>query len=151
MIHITNIYVIITINKPTLWQCGEELKSYACLSTSALLILFNNNNNIEVSYIDKILLSLSWSPLPPLPPISIYSTLTIHNTLFFTSKEETKILRIVPVFKWDNLVAHTVQSACNAGHSSSTPESGRSWEGNGNLLQYSSLENPMEWGAYWAI
>ena len=108
MINIANIYVIITIHKPTLWQCGEELKSYACLSTSALLILFNNNNNIEISYIDKILLSLSWSPLSPLPPISIYSTLTIHNTLFFTSKEETKIC-IVPVFKWDSLVAHKVR------------------------------------------
>ena len=109
MINITNIYVIITINKPTLWQCREELKSYACLSTSALLILFNNNN-IEVSYIDKILLSLSSSPLSPLPPISIYLTLTIHNTLFFTSKKETKILCIVPVFKWDSLVTHTVKS-----------------------------------------
>lgn len=110
MINITHIYVIITINKATLWQCGEELKSYACLSTSALLILFNNNNNIKVSYIDKILLSLSSSPLSPLPPISIYLTLTIHNTVFFTSKEETKILCIVPVFKWDSLVTHTVKS-----------------------------------------
>ena len=47
MINIANIYVIITINKPTLWQCGEEVKSYACLSTSASLILFSDNNNIE--------------------------------------------------------------------------------------------------------
>ena len=67
-------------------------------------------NNIEVSYIDKILLSLSSSPLSPLPPISIYSTLTIHNAIFFTSKEETKILCTVPVFKWNTLVAHTIKS-----------------------------------------
>ena len=32
------------------------------------------------------------------------------------------------------------------------PESGRSpGEGNGNLLQYSCLENPMDRGAWWAI
>ena len=31
------------------------------------------------------------------------------------------------------------------------PESGRSpGEGNGNLLQYSCLENPMDRGAWWA-
>ena len=36
-------------------------------------------------------------------------------------------------------------SACNAGDLGSIPESGRSpGEGNGNPLQYSCLENPME-------
>ena len=34
----------------------------------------------------------------------------------------------------------------------SIPESGRSpGEGNGNPLQYSCLENPMDGGAWWAI
>ena len=38
-----------------------------------------------------------------------------------------------------------------AGDSSSIPGSGRSpGEGNGNLLQYSCLENPMDRGAWWA-
>ena len=38
-------------------------------------------------------------------------------------------------------------SACNAGDPGSIPASGRSpGEGNGNLLQYSCLENPMEGG-----
>ena len=37
----------------------------------------------------------------------------------------------------------------NAGDTGSTPESGRaSGEGNGNLLQYSCLENPMDRGAW---
>ena len=37
------------------------------------------------------------------------------------------------------------ESACNAGESSSSPGSGRSpGEGNGNPLQYSCLQNPME-------
>ena len=46
------------------------------------------------------------------------------------------------------------ESACNAGDTGdvgSIPGSGRSpEEGNGNLLQYSCLENPMDRGAWWA-
>ena len=39
------------------------------------------------------------------------------------------------------------ESACNAGDPGSIPGSGRSLgEGNGNPLQYSCLENPMERG-----
>ena len=42
-------------------------------------------------------------------------------------------------------------SAYNAGDPGSIPGSGRSpGEGNGNLLQYSCLENPMDRGAWWA-
>ena len=42
-------------------------------------------------------------------------------------------------------------SACNAGDLGSIPGSGRSpGEGNGNPLQYSCLENPMDEGAWWA-
>ena len=38
------------------------------------------------------------------------------------------------------------------GDPGSIPEWGRSpGEGNGNPLQYSSLENPMDKGAWWAI
>ena len=40
-------------------------------------------------------------------------------------------------------------SAYNAGNLGSVPGSGRSpGEGNGNLLQYSCLENPMDGGAW---
>ena len=42
------------------------------------------------------------------------------------------------------------ESACNAGDPGSIPGSGRSpGEGNGNPLQYSCLENPMDAGAWW--
>ena len=42
-------------------------------------------------------------------------------------------------------------SAHNAGDLGSIPGSGRSpGEGNGNPLQYSCLENPMDGGAWWA-
>ena len=44
------------------------------------------------------------------------------------------------------------ESACNAGDPGSTPGLGRSpGEGNGNPLQYSCLENPMDRGAWQAI
>ena len=42
-------------------------------------------------------------------------------------------------------------SACNVGDLGSTPGLGRSpGEGNGNPLQYSCLENPMDGRAWWA-
>ena len=42
-------------------------------------------------------------------------------------------------------------SACNTGDLGSIPGLGRSpGEGNGNPLQYSCLENPMDGGAWWA-
>ena len=43
------------------------------------------------------------------------------------------------------------ESACNAGDLGLIPRSGRSpGEGNGNSLQYSSLENCMDREAWWA-
>ena len=43
------------------------------------------------------------------------------------------------------------ESACNAGDPGSIPGLGRSpGEGNGNPLQYSCLESPMDRGAWWA-
>ena len=43
-------------------------------------------------------------------------------------------------------------SAYNAGDLGSIPGSGRSpGKGNGNPLQYSCLENPMDGGTWWAI
>ena len=43
------------------------------------------------------------------------------------------------------------ESACNAGDVGSVPGSGRSpGEGNGNPLQYSCLEHPMDRGAWQA-
>ena len=43
------------------------------------------------------------------------------------------------------------ESVCNVGDLGSIPGSGRSpGEGNGNPLQCSSVENPMDRGAWWA-
>ena len=47
--------------------------------------------------------------------------------------------------------AEVKESACNVGDLGSIPGSGRSpGEGNGNSLQYSCLENPVDGGAWWA-
>ena len=52
----------------------------------------------------------------------------------------------------DSLVAQMVESACNSGDLSWTPGTGRSpGEGNGNPLQKSCLENPMDGGAWQAM
>ena len=43
------------------------------------------------------------------------------------------------------------ESACNAGDAGSIPGLGGSpGEGNGNPLQYSCMENPVDRGAWWA-
>ena len=53
------------------------------------------------------------------------------------------------VCRRDSLVAQMVESAWNVGDLGSTPGSGRSpGERNGNPLQYSCLENPMDRGAW---
>ena len=55
-------------------------------------------------------------------------------------------------FSFTSLVAQTAKaSAYNEGDLGSIPGLGRfPGEGNGNPLQYSCLENPMDGGAWWA-
>ena len=43
------------------------------------------------------------------------------------------------------------ESVCDAGNLDSIPVLGRSGEGDGNPLQYSCLENPMDRGAWQAL
>ena len=55
-------------------------------------------------------------------------------------------------FLGDSVVKKKKNLPANAGETGSVPESGRSpGEGNGNPLQYSCLENPMDRGAWQAI
>ena len=55
-----------------------------------------------------------------------------------------------PTFKSYKMLSGK-ECPCNAGDSGLIPESGRSpGVGNGNPLQYSCLENPMDRGAQWA-
>ena len=57
-------------------------------------------------------------------------------------------LDVFPTFAGFSGSSVSKESACNAGNPDSIPGSGRSpGEGNGNPLQYSCLENPMDRGA----
>ena len=52
-------------------------------------------------------------------------------------------------FIWASLWLSSKESTCNIGDVGSVPGSGRSpGEGNGNPVQYSCLENPMDRGAW---
>ena len=74
---------------------------------------------------------LIWSLIEPC--VLVTSCVHAHAQLCLTGGSEVKA------------------SACNAGDLGSIPGSGRSpGEGNGNPLQYSCLENPMDRGAWWA-
>ena len=69
----------------------------------------------------------------------------IHTKKFTYTHTDKGPSQVVPVVK---------NPPANAGDTKNTaliPELGRSpGEGNGNPLQYSSLENPMDRGAWWA-
>ena len=65
---------------------------------------------------------------------------------------EPKVVFSVAYRTWASLVAQRLKCLpAMAGDLSSIPGSGRSpGKGNGNPLQYSCLENPMDGGAWWA-
>ena len=76
--------------------------------------------------------------------------------LYYRIKKVNSVLWILPQLKneWTHSRSEGSEvkaSACNVGDVGSIPRSGRSpGEGNGNPLQYSCLENPMDRGAWWA-
>ena len=66
-------------------------------------------------------------------------------------EEKTSGLIMVPSGQCFPVGSEVKVSACNAGDLGSIPGSGRSpGGGNGNPLQYSRLETPMDGGAWWA-
>ena len=72
-----------------------------------------------------------------------YKTVIIKFIVFSNSLNLSDI--------WASLVAQSKESACQAGDVSLIPRSGRCpREGNGNLLQYPCLGNPMDRRAWWA-
>ena len=59
---------------------------------------------------------------------------------------------VLECFPGGSVVKNPPSNAGDTGDVGSIPESGRfPGEANGNLLQYSCLENSMERGAWWAI
>ena len=75
----------------------------------------------------------------------------IHSLVYFPGYECSDLF--VGMYPRASLVAQQKKNLpANAGDGGSIPGSGRSpGEGNGNLLQYSCLENPMDRGAWRAI
>ena len=66
-----------------------------------------------------------------------------------TPKEmvQSETINTHSIWAWASRVAQMVESACSAGDLGLIPGSRRSpGEGNGNPLQYSCLENPMDGG-----
>ena len=63
--------------------------------------------------------------------------------------EEPVVHRASLVAQWVKNLPTMKETACNAGDPGSMPESGRApGEGNGNPLQYSCMENPMNRGVW---
>ena len=63
----------------------------------------------------------------------------------------TKKIRACPLLGDSLCGSDGKESVCNAGDVGSVPGSGRTpGEGNGNPLQYSCLEKPMDRGTWWA-
>ena len=78
--------------------------------------------------------------------ISLLSIVIFYFSLFFFMSLAKGLLILLA-----SLMAQTVKhlSACNEGDLGFIPGSGRSpGEGNGNPLQYSCLENPMDGGTW---
>ena len=94
-----------------------------------------------------------WSGAPWAWLVSLSSHLQIKIVWFFKTSGPAEIelrLQLGCVFYFPGSSDGKV-SVCNAGDPGSIPGSGRSpGGGNGNPLQYSCLERPMERGAWWA-
>ena len=87
------------------------------------------------------------------PHLAIFLSIAPHPILFSFFQS---LSLCFPVYRSQgaSLVAQGNESTCNTGNERDLgliPGSGRSpQEGNGNPLQYSCLENPMDRGAWWA-
>ena len=92
--------------------------------------------------------------------ISFWKHVSTHSTVstLHTAQSQLRHWTLIKYFQkvtsnhWTSPVAQTIKSACSEGDLGLVPGLGRSpGEGNGNPLQYSCLENPMDRGAWWAI
>ena len=123
------------------------------LLLSVFMIVFMGHDfEVVVSVSCSILVSVS------LPDVRV-----LGNHLRLTGKHQdpARSARTTPAYKGVYLFLNNMllqgrsvgkESACNAGDLGSIPGVGRcSGEGNGNPLQYSCLENPMDRGVWWAI
>ena len=112
--------------------------SYSTLKTSLVTQTVKRLPTIRETRVQ----SLGWEDL-------LEKGMATHSSILASPAPHTKKgLKVILGFPGGSEVK---ASACNAGDPGSIPGSGRSpGEGNGNPLQYSCLENPMDRGAWWA-
>ena len=97
-----------------------------------------------------------WSHVVPLYSGALWGPQSQENLMSFASAFYRPFIRFswrpyVGAFPVAQMVKNPPASAGEAKDKGSIPGSGRSpGEGNGNLLQYSYLENSMDRGAWWA-
>ena len=109
------------------------------LPTTSLHLAVTASGN-EGPNLSFLLCGLSWLSIFPVPPI-------LDEVILWTAVWQ---LPGCVTFSFPG-GSDSKESACNAGDLGLIPGSGRSLgEGNGNPLQYSCLENPMDRGAWWA-
>ena len=91
----------------------------------------------------------------PTANVILHDEILITHSLTVRVKQQCSLLpfplTIMLMVLWASLVTQMLKSVCSAGDPGLIPGSGRSpGEGNGNPLQYSCLENPMDRGAWQA-
>ena len=135
---------------------GRKTRFIRPLSPSRGSSLMTFNNIPETPFPDTLpwgdinhqSIQVQISILPP-PSVNHFTSLCLES-------HSDKMGTLTPTLvDWDdssrffitNLGSGGKASAYNAGDLGSVPELGRSGEGNGNSLQYSRLENPMDGGA----
>ena len=115
----------------------------------------------EDNYVKELVVLFSWvyiCPLHPgddvwlLPLDECYCHLILVLTIWWCPCVESSLGLLENSVCYSQHGGSEVKaSACNTGDLGLIPGSGRSpGEGNGNPLQYSCLENPMDGGAWWA-
>ena len=134
----------------------------------SLLILFIFSSKLEQVLPSLPLLLSPWSPHPPLPPVVWWNPVFAILALFFLfacyflEHPDSIVIRRYLFFGFHSFPfpmcfmgfpggSDGKESACNVGDLALIPGSGRSpGEGTGDPLQYSSLENSIDKGAWWA-
>ena len=110
-------------------------------------------------WVRKILWRRKWQPAPVLLPGKAHGQRTVvgYSPWGHKQSDTTERLHSIYLYMYVYIYTHTFmgfpgysagkESTCNAGDLGSIPGSGRSpGEGNGNPLQYSCLENSIDWG-----
>ena len=133
----------------------EQLSQLPCFSDSHQNIKFNYTNiHNDNSNQNKRIILIHWL-FSPARDISVQavsaSFVILRNLGNITMPRHKQGIRGSALVILCLYLAQMVKSFCNAGNRGSIPGSGISpGEGNGNPLQYSCPENPMDWGAWWA-